>query len=81
MHALKERGIRVPEDIAICGFDDVPFARMASPPLTTVAQPTEEMGREAARMLLACLDTDSMPASRVHPVRFIPRASTQRRAG
>ncbi|HXF71117.1 MAG TPA: LacI family DNA-binding transcriptional regulator [Actinomycetota bacterium] len=81
IHALKERGLRVPEDIAVCGFDDVPFARMAAPPLTTVRQPTEEMGREAVRMLLTCLETGSMPPSRVHPVRFIPRASTRRSTG
>lgn len=79
IHALQERGIRVPEDIAVCGFDDVPFARMASPPLTTVAQPTEEMGRLALGMLLECLDTGTMPASIIEPVRFIPRASTERR--
>lgn len=78
IHALKERGLRVPEDVAVCGFDDVPFAKMASPPLTTVAQPAERMGRLALRMLLECLDTGTMPPSIVEPVRFIPRASTQR---
>jgi len=78
IHALKEAGIRVPDDVAVCGFDDVPFARMASPSLTTVAQPTERMGRLAVRMLLECLDTGTMPPSIVEPVSFVPRESTRR---
>lgn len=80
MHALHEHKIRIPEDIAVCGFDDIPFARMASPPLTTVAQPTDRMGRLAVRMLLECIDTGKMPESRMEPVRFVPRASTERKA-
>jgi LacI family transcriptional regulator len=79
IHALEQHGIRVPDDIAVCGFDDVPFARMSSPPLTTVAQPAELMGRLAVRMLLECIDTGEMPPSVVEPVRFVPRASTMRR--
>ncbi len=46
------RGVRVPEDIAVIGFDDLPFSELTAPPLTTVAQPIEEMGRTAVSFLL-----------------------------
>jgi DNA-binding LacI/PurR family transcriptional regulator len=52
MRALKLAGRRVPEDVAVVGFDDVPFARYLSPPLTTVRAPIEEIGREAVRQLV-----------------------------
>lgn len=80
IHALGQHGLRVPDDIAVCGFDDVPYARMSNPPLTTVAQPAEHMGRLAVRMLMECLDTGVMPPSVVEAVRFVPRASTMRRS-
>jgi LacI family transcriptional regulator len=49
--AARQRGLRVPQDLSIIGFDDLPVARWASPPLTTVRQPLAEMGRTAAQML------------------------------
>jgi DNA-binding LacI/PurR family transcriptional regulator len=52
MRALKLAGRRVPDDVAVVGFDDVPFARYLSPPLTTVRAPIEEIGREAVRQLV-----------------------------
>lgn len=52
--ALRQAGKRVPEDIAVVGFDDVPTSRYLTPPLTTVRAPIEVAGREAARQL-ACL--------------------------
>ena len=51
LRVARERGIRVPEDLALVGFDDSPLAEVAEPPLTTVHQPTETMGREMARLL------------------------------
>ena len=53
LRALREAGRRVPEEVAVIGFDDAPIARQAEPPLTTVFQPVEEMGREMARLLVA----------------------------
>lgn len=53
MRALKERGRRIPADVAVVGFDDSTIAQHADPPLTTVHQPVEEMGREMARLLIA----------------------------
>ncbi|MBO4210364.1 LacI family DNA-binding transcriptional regulator, partial [Micromonospora echinofusca] len=52
LRALREAGRRVPEDVAVIGFDDAPIARQADPPLTTVFQPVEEMGRQMARLLV-----------------------------
>ncbi|WP_199042855.1 LacI family DNA-binding transcriptional regulator [Glycomyces salinus] len=51
LRVARDRGIRVPEDLALIGFDDSPLAEVAEPPLTTVHQPTETMGREMARLL------------------------------
>jgi LacI family transcriptional regulator len=51
MVAIREAGLRVPEDIAVAGFDDIPVARLLNPPLTTVAQFPERLGRRAAELL------------------------------
>ncbi|MEK6345022.1 MAG: substrate-binding domain-containing protein, partial [Curtobacterium sp.] len=48
-------GLRVPEDLSVVGFDDVPQAATTTPPLTTVAQPLVELGSRAVEMLLAML--------------------------
>lgn len=53
IHVAHELGLRVPEDISITGFDDLPFARRLWPPLTTVRQPVKEMAEQASRLLLA----------------------------
>lgn len=50
---LVTRGVRIPEDIAIVGYDDIEFAAIASVPLTSVRQPAREMGHRAAELLLA----------------------------
>lgn len=56
LRALREAGRSVPDDVAVVGFDDVPLAAQAHPPLTTVRQPLEAMGRQMTRMLLDALD-------------------------
>jgi DNA-binding LacI/PurR family transcriptional regulator len=53
MQVLREHGRRIPDDVAVVGFDDSASARHADPPLTTVHQPLETMGREMTRLLLA----------------------------
>jgi len=56
IRALKMAGRRVPQDVAVVGFDDVPFARYLSPALTTVRAPIEQVGREAVRALVRQLN-------------------------
>ena len=52
MDAARERGLRIPEDISVVGFDDIYLAAQVRPAITTVRQPLEKMGRVAAQMLL-----------------------------
>jgi LacI family transcriptional regulator len=78
--ALAEHGYRVPRDLAIAGFEDVPMLRDIRPALTTVKLPLEQIGRLA--MALA-LDTGGDPGSVVHrsvPVELAVRASTPLRS-
>jgi len=49
--AIAEAGLRVPEDIAMVGFDDIPAARLVNPPLTTVTQFQDQIGRRATQLL------------------------------
>jgi len=61
--AVKERNLRIPDDMAVVGFDDAPWAELLASPLTTIRQPTYEMGRRAAELLFARMaQPDRMPA-------------------
>ena len=74
MRALRELGRRIPQDTAVVGFEDAPIARQTDPPLTTVHQPVEEMGRQMARLLIARMA--GAPASTVVvSTHLVPRAS------
>jgi LacI family transcriptional regulator len=65
--ALAARGLRVPTDVSVAGFDDMPEAQWARPSLTTVRQPTAEMGALAVRRLLEIAHADgNEPRSRSH---------------
>lgn len=70
-----ERGMRVPEDISIVGFDDIPEAASHTPQLTTVRQPLSDMGAAAVRMLLTMLDGGDPEKVRM-PAELVVRAST-----
>jgi DNA-binding LacI/PurR family transcriptional regulator len=59
MDALRERGISIPTSIAVTGFDDGEVGKCAVPPLTTVQQPTEAMGRDGMRRLLAAMNGEA----------------------
>ena len=77
MQAVRESGRRVPEDVAVVGFDDLPLAATTEPPLTSVRQPLREMGEAAARMLLAHFDGAALPQSpTIIPTTFTVRGST-----
>lgn len=56
LRMARERNLSIPHDLAVVGFDDIPFASYVQPPLTTVAQPKREMGRRAVEMVLALLE-------------------------
>jgi len=56
MHALRQNGFRVPEDISVIGIDNIPIARYCAPTLTTISQPTEEIGTTCATLLLDLID-------------------------
>jgi DNA-binding LacI/PurR family transcriptional regulator len=60
LRALREAGRRVPDDVAVVGFEDNEFARQSDPPLTTVYQPVEEMGRHMAHLLLSLIRRDEL---------------------
>ncbi len=53
IHAALEAGLRVPEDLAVVGFDGIPFTSSINPPLTTIAQPMNQMGARSVQLLLA----------------------------
>ncbi|MFE7788261.1 LacI family DNA-binding transcriptional regulator [Streptomyces sp. NPDC057460] len=61
LRALRAAGRSVPDDIAVVGFDDIPMAEHTEPPLTTVRQPTRQMGETAARLLLSHLGGTATP--------------------
>jgi LacI family transcriptional regulator len=61
----RQRGLRVPEDISVVGFDDLPEVRWSSPPLTTVRQPLSEMGQLAARTVLRLAAGERVESPRV----------------
>jgi LacI family transcriptional regulator len=76
LDGLRMRGVTVPRDVAVTGFDDIPFARLANPRLTTVATPVVEMGRMAARALIDATVTGELPPSRTMPVELVIRESS-----
>lgn len=77
IRSIKSRGIRVPEDISVVGFDDIRFARYCDPPLTTIAQPKGELGREAMNMMIEILaNPDVLARKRILPTQLVVRGST-----
>jgi DNA-binding LacI/PurR family transcriptional regulator/anti-anti-sigma regulatory factor/putative methionine-R-sulfoxide reductase with GAF domain len=75
VQALQERGLRVPYDIAVTGFDDIEDARVEIPPLTTVRQPLYQQGRSAVRMLLAQLRGERYPPEKPLQTELVVRQS------
>ena len=65
LQALREKGVRVPNDVALVGFDDLPMAETTNPPLTTVAQPIREMSETAVRLLMRLIQGEELDVNRV----------------
>lgn len=76
-HALKSSGIRIPADVSVVGFDDLPWGAYVDPPLTTVRQPGREMGRIAAEKVLAALNGDGTPRMISVAAELVERASVE----
>jgi len=74
--AVSDRGLRVPDDLSVVGFDDVGLARRSTPALTTVRQPISEIGRQAARTLIAMLSGEDLPPTVPQQVELVVRGST-----
>jgi LacI family transcriptional regulator len=76
MDAIRERGLQIPEDISVLGFDDIPQAVLVRPALTTVRQPLEKMARAATQMLLDMLEYPDKKKERFElPTELIVRDS------
>src|SRR5690606_8426099 len=75
LDALRAAGRRVPDDVAVVGFDDTELARSADPPLTTVRQPLEQLGAAMAQLLLDQLERGAPPAGVVLDTDLVVRAS------
>ena len=75
IRALKMSGRLIPQDVAVVGFDDVPFARYLSPALTTVRAPIEEVGREAVRQLMRLIHGEQAEALTLMRTELVIRES------
>ncbi len=76
MDAIRDRGLRIPDDVSVLGFDDIPQASLVRPALTTIQQPLEKMGRVATQMLLDLLEDPARPVQRIElPTKLILRDS------
>jgi LacI family transcriptional regulator len=75
IQALREVGLRIPEDIAIAGFDDQVFAGSLVPPLTTVRAPTEQVGQQAVRQLIRLIHAEPVEVRLVLPTELVLRES------
>jgi LacI family transcriptional regulator len=83
MRVLQERGLRIPDDVAVAGFDDSPTAAFTWPSLTTVARSGQELSAEAARLFLLHKQspaTHTSVESVLLPARLIVRESSQRKS-
>ena len=77
IQTFKSKGIRIPQEMSVTGFDDIHYAQYWDPGLTTVAQPADEIGRIAAEMLLNIIEGQELPQPEVIlPTQFIVRGST-----
>jgi LacI family transcriptional regulator len=76
--AIYEKGLRIPGDISVIGYDDIPIASLLSPPLTTIRHPVYELGRLAGKMLVDSIQSEEpLPIRRIRlHAQFVMRAST-----
>jgi DNA-binding LacI/PurR family transcriptional regulator len=75
LQTLRRAGRRVPDDVAVVGFDDIDLAQYTDPPLTTVRQPIAEIGRRMARQLLSLVDGEEIEPTVTLPTELVVRES------
>ena len=76
IEASRERGLHIPNDLSVIGFDDIPHAAVLHPALTTVRQPLVQMGQEGTKILLKLLDQPTLPiVQKVLPTELVARHS------
>jgi LacI family transcriptional regulator len=82
MSVIRDMGLRVPDDIGIVGWDDIPTAALTAPGLTTMAMPREELGRVAASLIDLQIDADGPVAAvrQMFDAQLVVRHSSMRRA-
>ena len=77
IQGLKARGLQVPKDVSVAGFDDIEFAQYSDPALTTISQPAEDIGRTAMNVLVQLLEgANVQPIRHTLPTKLIVREST-----
>jgi LacI family transcriptional regulator len=76
LRAAGRMGLRVPEDLEVIGFDDVPLAALSNPPLSTVRQPIEKKGRMAAGLLLDLIEHRPVTEPELLPIQLVLRGTT-----
>jgi len=78
IHALQQNGVRIPEDVSVIGFDDINFARLFSPTLTTIRQDRQSIGETSARLLIDFMGHGNGKGTTVDriPVELVVRTST-----
>jgi DNA-binding LacI/PurR family transcriptional regulator len=81
LRALTEAGLQVPHEISIVGFDDIPESEFFTPPLTTIRQNFEALGRGAMELLTGAIRGGAQAGQVVVPPKLVVRASTARRPG
>ena len=75
MDELRTAGV-IPQDLGIVGFDDIPFARISNPRLTSVSQRSDELGRISVDFLLSTVESGKLPTSQLMPVALVVRETT-----
>ncbi|HEX7586924.1 MAG TPA: substrate-binding domain-containing protein, partial [Anaerolineae bacterium] len=79
LDAIRERGLKIPDDVSVVGFDDMPWAMLLQPPLTAIAQPTYDLGKKAAELLLERLQKTDKPVDHLRlNTQLVVRGSTSK---
>jgi len=76
MEVARSLGLRIPQDLSVIGFDNVPESALTTPPLTTISQPIQQMGFVAMKLLIDLIDGTEVPdPHRQLPTELVERSS------